>query len=105
MRVTASDSGCWIDGRWGEYAGARMIWIATEYGWHDEQVITLAQRHLATMGPNDAPSLSDDEHGQLFGALDSAEQFLNDYVAPDGYSFGWFDGEFFLWPDEDWQGE
>ena len=103
MKVTASDAGCWIDGHWGQYGGARMVAIAAEYGWEDSEAIDLAQRHLAAMQPSDAPSLSDDEYIELSGALDDAEQFLNDYVAPDGYTFGWFDGEFFLWSDEDWQ--
>jgi len=34
---------------------------------------------------------------------DDAENWLNDNVAPEGYAFGWHDGEFFLWTDADWE--
>lgn len=34
---------------------------------------------------------------------ESAEAWLNANVAPDGWAFGWHDGEFMLWPDSDWQ--
>jgi hypothetical protein len=33
---------------------------------------------------------------------DEAEQWLNDHVAPDGCSFGWHDGSFFLQTTEWW---
>ncbi len=36
-------------------------------------------------------------------AADEAEVWLNATVAPEGYSFGWSDGEFFLWSDQDWE--
>jgi hypothetical protein len=36
---------------------------------------------------------------------DVAERWLNDRIAPDGYSFGWHDGEFFLWTTAEWEDE
>ena len=45
----------------------------------------------------------DNEHEILFDAAEQVETWLNDQVAPEGYSFGWSDGEFMLWSDASWQ--
>ena len=37
------------------------------------------------------------------GMADDAETWLNEHVAPEGYQFGWHDGEFFLWSNEEWE--
>lgn len=95
MSAQRPDVGCLIDGRWGQYAGARLVQIADEYGWHDTQAIDLATRHLAAMGASDAPGLSDDEYEALSDATDDAERWLNEHVAADGFAFGWYDGELF----------
>jgi hypothetical protein len=102
-KATPADAGCYVDGHWGQYAVAHMVNRAEEYGYAEAEVIDLADRHIASMGPSDAPGLTDDEHEALSDASDSVEQWLNDNVAPDGYSFGWHDGEFYLWSDEQWE--
>lgn len=66
-----------------------------------KEVIDLADRHLASMGPSTSPGLTDDEHEALSDAADSVEQWLNDNVTPEGYHFEWLDGEFYLTEDED----
>ena len=104
-KATPADSGCYCDGHWGQYAGAHVILRATEFGYDDEQAIALAQKKLAEMFPTNGPELTDDEWEILLGhggALDDCESWLNDNVAPDGYSFGWFEGEFYLWSDATW---
>jgi hypothetical protein len=105
IKATPADAGCWIDGHWGQYGVSRMVDIATDYGYSDTEVIDLASRKMASMGPSTAPGLTDDDEESLSDAADSAESWLNDNVAPEGFSFGWFDGEFFLqsaawWEDE-----
>ena len=37
--------------------------------------------------------------------VDLYEQWMNEYIAPEGFSFGWHDGEFFLWSDQTWNEE
>ena len=106
-RATPEDAGCYVDGHWGQYAVAHMINRAEEFGYgtaehfgatladpsarqqlEDQQaLIHLADRHLASMGPSDAPGLSDDEHEVLMQASDDVENWLNKHVAPEGYSF------------------
>lgn len=107
MNITQKDgsvieTGCYVDGHWGHYAGAHMIMRATEFGYSDDDVIALAQKKLATMFPTNGPELADDEHEVLSDMVDEAESWLNDNAAPEGYSFGWWEGEFYLWSTEDW---
>lgn len=37
------------------------------------------------------------------GLADEAETWLNEHVAPHGFSFGWHDGDFTLCHDEWWE--
>ena len=89
---TQPETGCWIDGHWGHYGITRLIEIAGEYGFprsqHDKVAI--------------AAYVNDGEmEDEVIAIADDAEWWLNDQVAPDGWAFGWHDGEFFLWPIED----
>lgn len=104
-RATPADAGCWVEGWWGQYGVAHLAEKAEAWGYADAEVIDLATRHLATMGPNTAnsPELTDNEHEALSDASDEVENWLNDHVAPEGYSFGWWEGEFFLWSVESWE--
>jgi hypothetical protein len=112
-RATPDDAGCWIDGHWGQYGIARMIEIASLHGYVDpattppfaqQDIVEIARRHLASMGPytEGDDGISDDEHEQLSWTYDDVEAWMNDNVAPEGFSFGWHDGEFFLWSNETW---
>jgi hypothetical protein len=102
-RLRPSDAGCYVDGHWGIYGIAHMVQRAEEFGYPDAEVIDLADRHLASMGPSPEPGLSDDEYWALSEASDEVENWLNDNIAPEGYSFGWWEGEFFLWSEEQWE--
>lgn len=102
MRARPEDAGCWIDGHWGHYTGARLIQIAVANGWGDTQALAVADRYMD--GKPQLDSFGEDlEWEYLWDAVDEAEVFLNEQIAPDGYSFGWFDGEFFLWSDIQWE--
>jgi hypothetical protein len=85
VQLTAADSGCWIDGHWGWRGSARLIELAKEFGWSDWT----------------SDLREDDEF--IHEVADIAEQWMNNSVAPDGHSFGWFDGEWFLWPYSTWE--
>lgn len=98
-KATPADAGCWVDGHWGQYGAARVIEIAIAHGWDDAEADDLATRHMASIGPSDADGLSDDEFEPYIDAAADAEAWLNENVAPEGYSFGWHNGEFFLWPN------
>lgn len=101
-KADPNDAGCWIDGHWGQYAVARMIEIAADLGYQDSAV-DIAARHLASMGPSDSPDITDEQYEDMLWAADEVEYWLNENVAPEGFSFGWYEGEFFLWPDESWE--
>lgn len=113
-RATPDSAGCWIDGHWGQYATARMVGIAAEHGYANElpphvvpvgavasdyDVIDIAARHLASMGPSDSPDISAEDYEALIDLSDYVEAWMNENVAPEGFSFGWYDGEFFLSAD------
>lgn len=84
MQLTAADAGCWVDGHWGQFGSSRVIQIAHEFGWQDYLVVH-----------------PDDEF--IHDYADKAEEWMNNNVAPDGHSFGWYDGEWFLWPYSTWE--
>jgi hypothetical protein len=44
-----------------------------------------------------------DSHDCAAELADKAEAWLNEHVAAAGWSFGWTDGEFFLWPASEWE--
>lgn len=107
VKATPEDAGCYVTGWWGQYGTAHMIMRAIEFGYDDAEVIDLASRNLAEMAPvtakifGDPVGITDDEHEVLDYAADEAELWLNDNVAPDGYVFGWVDGEFYLMVDHE----
>lgn len=111
VRETPKASGCWLEGSRGWRASAALVRIAHDYG------MTLTEDDLAILdayedGTTDSLTLSTGEtvdpaecvigQGEM---ADQAEEWLNDHVAPAGYMFGWHDGEFFLWSDDQWEDE
>lgn len=102
VKASPDSAGCWIDGHWGQYGTARVIEIAAECGYSDRDALEYARRHLAAMGPSTDIGLADSEYDALMGYSDDAEDWLNEHSAPEGYSFGWEDGEFFLQSDAWW---
>ena len=104
-QATPADAGCWIDGHWGQYGIARLVEIAEGMGYNDAEMIDYASRHLASMARSNTFGITDDEHEALTDSCDDVEVWMNDHLAPEGFAFGWHDGEFFLWSDEDWEAE
>jgi hypothetical protein len=39
----------------------------------------------------------------IYNLSDEAEEWMNDNIAPEGFAFGWHDGEWFLWSIKEWQ--
>jgi hypothetical protein len=109
-KVTTDQAGCWLDGaNWGWTGPARVVEIAHFYGMpaddNDDAILAAfkesADRVTMTNGDvleNPTGLVSD--QGEL---ADQAEEWLNDNVAPEGYSFGWHNGDFFLMCSEWWQ--
>lgn len=103
IKLTPDDAGCYVDGHWGHYGTAHLVRRAEEYGYSDTEVIALADKHLASMGPSLSEDLTTDEYWTLADAGDEVIEWLNENVTPEGYEFGWYEGEVFLWSDEQWQ--
>lgn len=95
------EPGCYVDSHWGQYAIARAIEVAVSFGWEDEEAQSLADRHLQAFGPEGGPPLVGDEFERLVDAADDAESWLNENHLRDGYSWGWYDGDFGLYELEE----
>lgn len=85
-RCLPADSGCWIDGHWGQYAVERLLSIAKDLGW----------------GYDIRADIEINGEDAIFDLADEAEAWLNEEIAPEGHQFGWSSGEFFLMPHEWW---
>lgn len=81
-------------------------YVAGHEGWHGVlSVIGMAEDHGFEVDDDDREHLAkfergEDDEGYTYEIGDDAEQYLNDKVASEGFSFGWHDGEFFYWADE-----
>ena len=115
VKASPNDAGCWLEDARGWRAAAELVRIAWAYGMphddddeliiqsYDESVtVVLSDGTKVGNGVNDSQDAADYVIGQA-GMADNAEVWLNENVAPTGYSFGWHDGEFFLWSDLAWQ--
>jgi len=112
FRAKPDDAGCYVDGTWGTYATAHMVHRAREFGYDQAEVTALADRHMdehvhGGITHEGIEPLTTDEYWELAEAGQTGgdvENWLNEHIAPEGYSFGWHDGEFFLqsaeWRDE-----
>lgn len=110
-KVDASQAGCWIGGGWGWLGSIRVIEIAESHGFpmdDDDKALVEANRGVCVepLTLSTGQVVEPDLIGELVSGqgemADKAETWLNDNVAPEGYSFGWHDGEFYLWSTADW---
>lgn len=107
VKASPNDIGCWVEGSRGKYAMPYMIRRAMDHGFPvsptEVLVIEAYERGEETLAGTQYGEI--DTHDWLFDSHelgDKAEEWLNEHVAPDGHTFGWLDGEFFLWSDEEW---
>ena len=110
------DPGCWVAGHWGQYGPDHLADQAETLGWKPETCLDDPRelRRIAdligTWGyPQDYTDMRSEGVGIIAGfweahveAADAIEAWLNDHT-DEGYSWGWQDGEFFLWATEEWE--
>lgn len=103
-RWSIDDTGCVIDGHWGQYGIARLVGIAECYGYDDEVIIGIANRKMEECErPGVDNNITIDEEEWLSDAADDLDAIMNKNAAPEGYSFGWHDCEYYLFSNEDWE--
>jgi len=100
------ESGCWIDGHWGQYGPIRQIEITdqlleTEFM---DQLCMLTAEFVPENSHSAYPKVDMDDVENIFDVSDRAEEALN-AATPDDFSWGWHDGEYFLWSQETWEEE
>lgn len=104
----AVEPGCWVDGHWGQYGPDHLADRAEELGWEpaDEQDDPRHWRSVALTheaGGHDGNAC--DAWDYHLETADAIEAWLNDHTETEGYTWGWHDGEFYLWPAEIWEDE
>jgi hypothetical protein len=95
-KVSSDSAGCWIDGHWGWRADGQLLAIAQSYGFP----LGKLEANLVDAWLQGDTNVDADE---IHWLADEARNWMNENIAPDGYYFDWFDCEFFLWSDNDWQ--
>lgn len=98
VRWSGETTGCLVDGHWGRLAICRMLRIAIDAGYE-----MIDGGALACYENDDVFHEDCDALGVLLDEANRAEEWLNEHVAPEGYMFGWYEGEFFFSSDIDWQ--
>lgn len=105
IKATENVAGCWIEGSWGVYGATRLIEIAEGHGFYltDDDKLAM-QYYNANENEKKVGGIMPSEYILDQGGLeDCAEEFLNTFCAPEGYFFGWYEGEFYLWDDSSWE--
>lgn len=106
FKAGVQDVGCWIDGTWGRYGSTVLIHRAWDCGMTreaDALAVVAAYNDGRLESTQTAGSEFVDLLAEIDGLADAAEAWLNEQLAPERHSFGWFQGEFFLWADEEWE--
>jgi hypothetical protein len=105
---TTWEPGCYVAGHAGQYGIVDVIAMAVDVG----MVLTPEETRAVAAYRNGEDTIASTVYGQIDVAAwvlgqgelgDTAEAYLNEHAAPAGLSFGWHDGEFFLWSTEDWE--
>jgi hypothetical protein len=95
--------GCYVEGSWGQYGTGRMIQIAVDLGYEvppDDKPYFEAELKATQYGRE--ANESADQQEIILSLADLAEKWLNDN-APEGFAWGWEDGEFFFQSLTWWQ--
>ena len=105
--------GCWIEGHRGWTGWGYLIEIAESHGMpldaDDSAIVAAYLDSAASLTLSTGETLDSDgiasaviDQGEL---ADRAEAWLNENVAPEGWAFGWCDGEFYFWPMATWESD
>ena len=86
METTEIPTGCYVDNTWGIHSFGRVCVLAKAFGWNG-----LLDEDTTEFGVEEWSFYADE-----------ADAWLNDYVALDGHSFGWHEGEYHYQTQEWW---
>lgn len=104
IHLTEADAGVYVSASFGDHAIARMVIVANSfgYGWDDDTQqanVDLAQRQFNTLTSPTDTALTDADLSTLSDAATSAEEWLNETIVPEGFSFSWNEaGQFVMGP-------
>jgi hypothetical protein len=101
---TTVETGCYVDGHWGQYGPIRQIEITDEMLSTDfmGELPKVPEEFKAENTHSSYPVIDMDRLEEILWVSNRAEEALN-AATPDGFSWGWHDGEYFLWSQESWE--
>lgn len=100
LKAGPDAAGLWVDGVRGWQAPVHMVRLAIAHGYpisEADQALFDWVREGELLSDTEAWTM---ENWQEF--IEEVETWFNDAVAPEGYSFGWHDGDFMLWSESSW---
>lgn len=101
MTTTTPEPGCIIDGHHGWHAHAMMVDYAASMGCPltaEDLVFLYHYRRGETLPSGEETA---DYVLNQGGLMDVCEDWLNENIATEGFSFGWNDGDFGYYPNDD----
>lgn len=131
MKITPAHAGVWVSDQNGRFASAVLVEIALNFpgflkgktaldtkrnrrearelakAFHADHEGVLSMKIYPRFGPPLDYEITSDVFEAVAGqggVADDAEDYLNS-IAPEGYSFGWHDGDFFMQSGEWWDEE
>jgi hypothetical protein len=107
ITITAEQAGCYLDNHRGHYIGRDMIELAIGYGFIVDELVQFVLNEYDAHHEDDSYP-----HESLHELMQEAEDWLNSGradrvpgqnfppIIPEGYAWGWNDGDFGLYADE-----
>lgn len=110
-----AETGCYIQGSWWQYGPDRLAEVAEGFDWipadcfDDPRELRKIIDAIEDWGYTRGRDVTSDSVGIVatfwechMESAERIEAWLNDHTS-EGFSWSWFDGEFFLMSDTDWQ--
>lgn len=103
IKATPAQAGCWIGSEWKEYSASRLFTLAKVQGYEPSidmqrafDTITKSMTHPEEYFEESEINWASDH---VTASVDFIQEWLNDYVAPEGFTFMWIENEFYLMSD------
>ncbi|MGI0134608.1 MAG: hypothetical protein ACREBW_06600 [Candidatus Micrarchaeaceae archaeon] len=96
IRADPTQTGCWIDGISGQYIYRNLLQVATSMGY------PVSQEEITAF---DHDVFDSNVSNDVLASVDVITEWMNENIAPDGYQFGFYEGEYFFQSEAWWEGD
>lgn len=91
------ETGCWVEGHWGQYGPDRLAEQVESLGWRPDATNDPRAWRVAAEEADEKGLREHSLWEYHIEAMNDIESWLNEHT-PDGFVWYWHDGEFFLAP-------